>query len=96
MIERSPRAPVLRGLAGDGAPSKRLEILKQAAPRISRVGFLWNPNHPDNELPEAERAAASLGVDSGRSRCAARRISTLPSRQRPMRESTHSTSSRRG
>jgi putative tryptophan/tyrosine transport system substrate-binding protein len=42
--------------------SKRLEILKQAAPRVSRVGFLWNPDHPDNELTEAERAAASLGV----------------------------------
>jgi putative tryptophan/tyrosine transport system substrate-binding protein len=47
----------------DELASKRLEILKQAAPRISRVGFLWNPNHPDNELPEAERAAASLGVE---------------------------------
>jgi putative ABC transport system substrate-binding protein len=46
----------------DELASKRLEILKQAAPRISRVGFLWNPNHPDNELSEAERAAASLGV----------------------------------
>jgi putative ABC transport system substrate-binding protein len=43
--------------------SKRLEILKQAAPRVSRVGFLWNPDHPDNELTEAERAAASLGVE---------------------------------
>ena len=47
----------------DELASKRLEILKQAAPRISRVGFLWNPNHPDNELPEAERAAATLGVE---------------------------------
>jgi putative ABC transport system substrate-binding protein len=27
------------------------------------VGFLWNPDHPDNELPEAERAVASLGVE---------------------------------
>src|SRR5438094_980147 len=47
----------------DELASKRLELLKQAAPRISRVGFLWNPDHPDNELPEAERAAASLGVE---------------------------------
>jgi putative tryptophan/tyrosine transport system substrate-binding protein len=47
----------------DELASKRLEILKQAAPRISRVGFLWNPDHPDNELREAERAAASLGVE---------------------------------
>jgi len=47
----------------DELASKRLELLKQAAPRISRVGFLWNPDHADNELPEAERAAASLGVE---------------------------------
>src|SRR4029077_8709195 len=46
----------------DELASKRLEIFKQAAPRISRVGFLWNPDHPDNELPEAERTAVSLGV----------------------------------
>jgi putative tryptophan/tyrosine transport system substrate-binding protein len=26
------------------------------------VGFLWNPDHPDNDLPEAERAGPSLGV----------------------------------
>src|SRR5262249_8683215 len=47
----------------DELASKRLEILKQAASRVSRVGFLWNPDHPDNELTEAERAAASLGVE---------------------------------
>jgi ABC-type uncharacterized transport system substrate-binding protein len=47
----------------DELASKRLEFLKQAAPRVSRVGFLWNPDHVDNELSEAERAAASLGVD---------------------------------
>jgi putative ABC transport system substrate-binding protein len=46
----------------DELASKRLELLKQAAPRISRVGFLWNPDHPDNDLPEAERAGQSLGV----------------------------------
>ena len=47
----------------DELASKRLELLKQAAPRVSRVGFLWNPDHVDNELPEAERAAASLRVE---------------------------------
>ena len=47
----------------DELASKRLEIFKQAAPRISRVGFLWNPDHPDNELSEAERTGASLGVE---------------------------------
>jgi ABC-type uncharacterized transport system substrate-binding protein len=47
----------------DELASKRLEILKQAAPRVSRVGFLWNPDHLDNELPEAQRAASRLGVE---------------------------------
>jgi putative ABC transport system substrate-binding protein len=47
----------------DELASKRLEILKQVVPRVSRVGFLWNPDHLDNELREAERAAASLGVE---------------------------------
>jgi putative tryptophan/tyrosine transport system substrate-binding protein len=46
----------------DELAAKRLEILKEAAPRISRVGFLWNPDHPDNELDGAKRAAAVHGV----------------------------------
>src|SRR5262245_56504855 len=60
----SPRAPTRcnSDLWLDELASKRLEILKQAA-GVSRVGFLWNPDHPDNELTKAERAAASLGVE---------------------------------
>ena len=46
----------------DELASKRLELLKEAAPRISRVAFLWNPDHPDNELREAQRAALNLNV----------------------------------
>jgi putative tryptophan/tyrosine transport system substrate-binding protein len=46
----------------DEMVSKRLELLKEAAPRISRIAFLWNPDHPDNEPREAGRAAATLGV----------------------------------
>ncbi len=46
----------------DELASKRLELLKEAAPRVSRVAFLWNPDHIDNELREAERAASTLGV----------------------------------
>ena len=46
----------------DELASKRLELLKEAAPNISRVTFLWNPDHPDNERREAQRAALSLGV----------------------------------
>ncbi len=47
----------------DHLAAKRLEILKEAVPAVTRVAFLWNPNHRDNELPEAQRAAASLGVE---------------------------------
>ena len=42
----------------DELASKRLELLKEAAGRTSEVGFLWNPDHADNE----ERAAQALGV----------------------------------
>ena len=49
-------------LLQDDLASKRLELLKEAVPRISRVAFLWNPDHPDNELREAQRAAQSLDV----------------------------------
>ena len=44
-------------LLQDDLASKRLELLKEAVPRVSRVAFLWNPDHPDNELREAQRAA---------------------------------------
>jgi putative tryptophan/tyrosine transport system substrate-binding protein len=47
----------------DSLASKRLEILKEAVPHATRVAFLWNPDHPDNELAEAERAAASLEIE---------------------------------
>ncbi len=47
----------------DHLAAKRLEILKEAVPAVTRVAFLWNPNHRDNELPEAQRTAASLGVE---------------------------------
>jgi putative ABC transport system substrate-binding protein len=46
----------------DELASKRLELLKEVAPRISRVAFLANPDHPDNELLAAQRAATALGV----------------------------------
>ena len=31
-------------------------------PHVSHVAFLYNPEHPDNELREAWRAADSLGI----------------------------------
>jgi putative ABC transport system substrate-binding protein len=46
----------------DDLASKRLELLKEAAPRVKQAAFLWNPDHPDNELREAQRAAQSLDV----------------------------------
>jgi putative tryptophan/tyrosine transport system substrate-binding protein len=46
----------------DELASKRLELLKEAAPRVSRVAFLWNPDHPDNEHSIAEQAARKIGV----------------------------------
>jgi putative ABC transport system substrate-binding protein len=49
-------------LVQDELASKRLELLKEAAPGISEVAFIWNPDHPDNEQREAQRAAQALGV----------------------------------
>ena len=46
----------------DELGSKRLQLLKAAAPKVSRVAFLWNPNHLDNDLALSESAAASLEV----------------------------------
>ena len=48
-------------LLQDDLASKRLE-LKEAVPRVSNVAFLYNPDHPDNELREARRAADSLAI----------------------------------
>ena len=46
----------------DDLASKRLELLKEAVPRVKQAAFLWNPDHPDNELREAQRAAQNLNV----------------------------------
>jgi len=42
--------------------AKRLQFLKEAAPRISRVAVLWNPDHIDPEYAETEAAGRTLGV----------------------------------
>ena len=47
----------------DDTASKRLELIKEAAPRVRRTAFLWNPDQPDNELLEAQRAAPALGLE---------------------------------
>jgi len=42
--------------------AKRLQFLKEAAPGISRVAVLWNPDHIDPEYRETQSAARTLGV----------------------------------
>lgn len=46
----------------DELGAKRLQLLKEAVPKVSHVAFLWNPNHLDNDLAFSERAAQPLGV----------------------------------
>lgn len=41
---------------------KRLQYLKQIAPRVSRVAVIWTPLHHDDELAETQAAGRSLGV----------------------------------
>ena len=43
---------------------KRLQLLKEVAPRMVRVGVLWNPAHPTTPLTfkETQAAAQSLGL----------------------------------
>jgi putative ABC transport system substrate-binding protein len=43
--------------------AKRLHLLKEAAPKVSRVGVVWNPEHADDEYRETERAARTVGVE---------------------------------
>jgi putative ABC transport system substrate-binding protein len=53
---------------GSEINGKRLELLKEALPNLSRVGFLWSPTNPDTgvELKETEPVARSLrlGIES--------------------------------
>jgi len=44
---------------------KRLELLKEIVPSLSRVGVLWNKGNPDNakQLREAESAANTLRLE---------------------------------
>ena len=45
--------------------SKRLQLLREAVPGVTRVGVLWDPSFPPAapELREIEGAARSLGVE---------------------------------
>ena len=54
------------GLAvlGSEMTAKRLELLRQAVPGVTRVAALWNPGNPSSgpELRETEVAARTLGM----------------------------------
>jgi len=56
----------LTGLTNGGPElsGKRLEVLKETVPRVSRVAFLWNMESPTSvdSLKEAETAARALGI----------------------------------
>jgi putative ABC transport system substrate-binding protein len=56
----------ITGLTFIGAEifGKRLELLKETAPKLSRVGFLWSPTQPSagENLKETETVARSLRV----------------------------------
>jgi putative tryptophan/tyrosine transport system substrate-binding protein len=49
---------------GAGLATKRLEILKETVPNLSRVAFLWNPANPDqtSHFHEVQTGARSLNV----------------------------------
>ncbi len=46
----------------DELAGKRLALLKEIAPRISRVAVLWNPDHADPEYREIQSAAQAMKV----------------------------------
>ena len=50
---------------GVALSGKRLELLKLAVPRVTRVCVLWNPANPDKaeELKQARAAATTLRLD---------------------------------
>ncbi len=54
----------ITGLTTLGLNGKRLELLKEVVPRVSRVALLLNPNVPGSalDLKETESAARSLGL----------------------------------
>jgi len=49
---------------GPGLAAKRLGLLKDAVPNMSRVAFLWNPANPDQKssFDEVQAGARALGV----------------------------------
>ena len=55
----------LTGFTGLGVElsGKRVQLLKEAVPGVSRVAALWNPAMPRSTLQATEGAARTLGLD---------------------------------
>ena len=51
-------------IVGPELAAKRLQLLKEVAPGVSRVAFLWNPANPGTAInfESAQAGARSLGV----------------------------------
>ena len=49
---------------GAGLAAKRLELVKEVVPNLTRLAFLWNPANPDqrSHFNEAQAGARALGV----------------------------------
>ena len=52
----------MQGPIGANLAGKRLQLMKQAMPTFSRIGFLFNPKFSARNLEEVERSAATLGL----------------------------------
>ena len=46
----------------DQLAEKRVALLKEVAPRVTKVGILWNPDHADPEFRVMQQAARGLRV----------------------------------
>jgi putative tryptophan/tyrosine transport system substrate-binding protein len=53
---------VMQGAVGANLAGKRLQLMKQAMPTITRIGFLFNPKFSARNLGEVERVAPTLGL----------------------------------
>ena len=47
----------------DEMAAKRMELLNEVIPNVKRVAVIYNPQHFDNELAFARRAAGSLSIE---------------------------------
>jgi putative tryptophan/tyrosine transport system substrate-binding protein len=46
----------------DQLAGKRVELLKEISPKLTRLAVLWNPAHVDAELKEIETVSHALGI----------------------------------